>query len=128
MDVLNLLAEQVEQAGVRTVDGNVVGDDSFYLDEPYATSWAWDDLQWSYGVPVSALSFNENAVELALAPDAVDPAATVAEWTPKVDYYTLDNSVTLAPAGETAPPGLDRRPGSLLVRAWGTVPGCGFPR
>jgi hypothetical protein len=35
MDVLDLLAEQVEQAGVRTVDGSVVGDDSFFLDEPY---------------------------------------------------------------------------------------------
>ena len=32
MDVLELLAEQVEQAGVRTVEGSVVGDDSFFLD------------------------------------------------------------------------------------------------
>jgi hypothetical protein len=47
----DLLAEQVEQAGVRTVEGSVVGDDSFFLDEPYGTSWAWDDLQWSYGAP-----------------------------------------------------------------------------
>ena len=30
MDVLELLAQQVEQAGVRTVEGSVVGDDSFY--------------------------------------------------------------------------------------------------
>ena len=35
-----------------------------FLDEPYALGWAWDDLQWSYGAPVSALSFNENADEL----------------------------------------------------------------
>ena len=37
MDVLNLLAEQVEQSGVRTVEGSVVGDDSFFLDEPTAS-------------------------------------------------------------------------------------------
>ncbi len=108
MDVLNLLAEQVEQAGVRTVDGSVVGDDSFYLDEPYAISWAWDDLQWSYGAPVSALSFNENSLELAVTLDSNNPAAdtpgaTVAEWTPNVDYYTLDNSMNHSPAVETAP-------------------------
>jgi D-alanyl-D-alanine carboxypeptidase/D-alanyl-D-alanine-endopeptidase (penicillin-binding protein 4) len=126
MDVLNLLAEQVEQAGVRTVEGSVVGDDSFYLDEPYAMSWAWDDLQWSYGAPVSALSFNENAVELKVTADADNPPATVAEWTPNVDYYTLDNSMTPAPQGEMAHPGLDRRPGNLMVRAWGTVPTDGF--
>jgi D-alanyl-D-alanine carboxypeptidase/D-alanyl-D-alanine-endopeptidase (penicillin-binding protein 4) len=126
MDVLNLMAEQVEQAGVRTVEGSVVGDDSFYLDEPYATSWAWDDLQWSFGAPVSALSFNENAAELAVIPDPDNPATTAAEWTPNVDYYTLDNSMTPAPKGELPHPGLDRRPGSMSVRAWGTVPAGGF--
>jgi D-alanyl-D-alanine carboxypeptidase/D-alanyl-D-alanine-endopeptidase (penicillin-binding protein 4) len=62
MDVLNLLAQQVEQAGVRTVEGSVVGDDSFFVDEPYGSSWAWDDLQWSYGAPISALTFAENTL------------------------------------------------------------------
>ncbi len=52
-----LLAQQVEQAGVRTVEGSVVGDDSYYLSEPYGTAWAWDDLQWGYGAPISALTF-----------------------------------------------------------------------
>ncbi len=66
MEVLELLAEQVEQAGVRTVDGSVVGDDSFFLDERYGQGWGWDDLQWSDGAPVSALTFNENTAELAV--------------------------------------------------------------
>jgi D-alanyl-D-alanine carboxypeptidase/D-alanyl-D-alanine-endopeptidase (penicillin-binding protein 4) len=126
IEVLELLAEQVEQAGVRTVEGSVVGDDSFYLHEPYGRAWGWDDLQWSDGAPVSALSFNENTVELTVAADPDSPETAVAEWTPKLDYYTLDNSMTLAPAGETPHPGLDRRPGSMLVRAWGTAPAEGF--
>jgi D-alanyl-D-alanine carboxypeptidase/D-alanyl-D-alanine-endopeptidase (penicillin-binding protein 4) len=143
MDLLDLLAEQVEQAGVRTVDGSVVGDDSFFLDEPYGHAWAWDDLQWGYGAPVSALTFNDNTAELTIAPApgaqpsaAPDDAAptgsaavaapallaTEAEWTPKVDYYTLDNTMTAAAAGEVAHPGIERRSGSMLVRAWGTAP------
>jgi D-alanyl-D-alanine carboxypeptidase/D-alanyl-D-alanine-endopeptidase (penicillin-binding protein 4) len=126
IEVLELLAEQVEQAGVRAVDGSVVGDDSFYLHEPYGRTWGWDDLQWSDGAPVSALSFNENTVELTVAADPDSPETAVAEWSPKVDYYTLDNSMTLAAVGETPHPGLDRRPGSMLVRAWGTAPAEGF--
>lgn len=131
MDVLSVLAEQVEQAGVRTVEGNVVGDDSFYLDEPYATSAAWDNLQWGYGAPVSALSFNDNALELAVTADpgaktGDNPTPTAAAWTPNVTYYTLDNSMTVAASGEAAHPGLERRPGNLMVRAWGTVPAEGF--
>ncbi|MGA2889370.1 MAG: D-alanyl-D-alanine carboxypeptidase/D-alanyl-D-alanine-endopeptidase [Terracidiphilus sp.] len=126
MEPLELLAEQVEQAGVRTVEGSVVGDDSFFLDQPYGASWAWDNLQWAYGAPVSALTFNENAVELKVTADPDKPDATVAEWTPNVDYYIFDNSMTPAAKGEIAHPGLDRRLGNRLVRAWGTVPAEGF--
>ena len=126
MDVLNLLAEQVEQAGVRSVEGGVVGDDSFYPDEPYGISWAWDSLQWSYGAAVSALSFNENAQELTVTADPDNPAATVAEWSPKVESFALNNSMKPAAQGEMAHPGLDRRPGDRMARAWGTVPSEGF--
>jgi D-alanyl-D-alanine carboxypeptidase/D-alanyl-D-alanine-endopeptidase (penicillin-binding protein 4) len=136
MEVLNLLAQQVEQAGVRQVEGSVIGDDSFYLDEPYGASWAWDDLQWLYGAPVSALSFNDNAVELTLT---ADPAAsgetvsggatrgqTVAAWNPAIEYYAVDNAMTIAAPGEAPQPGLDRRPGNRLVRAFGTAPQNGM--
>jgi D-alanyl-D-alanine carboxypeptidase/D-alanyl-D-alanine-endopeptidase (penicillin-binding protein 4) len=152
MDVLDLMAEEVEQNGVRTVDGNVVGDDSFYLDEPFGHGWAWNDLQWSYGAPVSALTFNDNTAELTIAAaresaGQVAPAvnssgigetggtsgagtlaagATEAEWTPKIEYYTLDNSATVAAQGQDAHPGVERRPGSMLVRSWGTVPANGL--
>jgi D-alanyl-D-alanine carboxypeptidase/D-alanyl-D-alanine-endopeptidase (penicillin-binding protein 4) len=121
MTALDLMAEQVEQAGVRTVDGDVVGDDSFFLDEPYGEDWGWDDLQWDYGAPVSALTFNDNTARLTIRADESVPGATLAEWTPDTDFYTVDNSMTPAPTGEPAHPGLERRPGALLVRAWGTV-------
>ena len=126
MDVLDLMAEEVEQAGVRTVEGSVVGDDSYYLTEPYGTAWAWDDLQWGYGAPVSALSFADNEIELTLMENPEKPGTTVEQWTPNVQYYTLQNSMTMAKPGEVAHPGLERRPGALLVRTWGTAPAQGL--
>jgi len=126
MDVLDKLAQQVEQSGVRLVDGAVVGDDSFYLDEPWGESWSWDDLQWGYGAPISALSFAENTIELNITADPAKPAGTIAQWAPDVDYYTLENTMVPTPASESAHPGINRRPGSLLVRAWGTMPANGL--
>ncbi|MGA2217948.1 MAG: D-alanyl-D-alanine carboxypeptidase/D-alanyl-D-alanine-endopeptidase [Terracidiphilus sp.] len=126
MDILDLLAQQVVQAGVRTVEGSVVGDDSFFLDEPYAQDWAWDDLQWTDGAPVSALSFNDNTIQLTIRPDPSAPTTTVGEWSPNVEYYTLDTAMTPVPAGQVYHPGLDRRPGSMLVRAFGTLPPQGM--
>jgi D-alanyl-D-alanine carboxypeptidase/D-alanyl-D-alanine-endopeptidase (penicillin-binding protein 4) len=126
MDVLDLMAETVEQAGLRTVEGSVIGDDGYFLSEPYGTAWAWDDLQWGYGAPVSALTFADNTVELTLTADPAKPGATVEQWTPDIQYYTLENSMTVAPPGEPPHPGMERRPGSLLVRAWGTAPAQGL--
>lgn len=122
---LNLLAEQVEQSGVRAIDGDIVGDDTFFLDEPYAQAWGWDDLQWNYGAPVSALTFNDNAIGLTLKPDPSAPGQTEPEWSPDVDYYTLDNTMTPAPSDQPAHPGLERRPGEMSIRAWGTAPASG---
>jgi len=126
MNALDLLAQEVEQAGVRTIEGNVIGDDTFFLHEPFGQSWGWDDLQWSYGAPISALAFNDNTAGLFIHPDDSAPEATLADWTPKIDYYTLDNTMTPAPTGGTPRPGIDREPGSMLVRAWGTVGAAGL--
>jgi serine-type D-Ala-D-Ala carboxypeptidase/endopeptidase (penicillin-binding protein 4) len=126
MTVLELLAEQVEQSGVRTVEGNVIGDDSFFLNEPYGTAWGWGDLQWAYGAPASALSFNENMTELQVKADPSAPNGIAADWNPAVEYYTLDDSMTPAAPGEMPRPGLQRMPGNMLVRAWGTVAPSGF--
>lgn len=126
MEVLDLLAEQVEQAGVRTIQGSVVGDDSFFLHEPYGAAWAWDDLQWSYGAPISALSFADNSIELTLTADPATPAVSVPAWSPSLDFYTLENTMTIASHGEVPHPGLERRPGSMLVRTWGTAPPQGM--
>jgi len=122
MEALDLLAQQVVQAGVRSVEGTIVGDDSYYLSEPYGTGWAWDDLQWGYGAPVSALSFADNSIELTITSDPEKPGSMLEEWMPNVPYYTLQNNMKMAQPGEKPHPGLERRPGALLVRTWGTAP------
>ena len=138
MPVLELLARQVQESGINVVEGSVVGDDTFYLDEPYGEGWGWSDLQWEYGAPISALTFNDNALNLTLTADPDDPTATVTTWTPKLDYLTLDSSITpAAPSDPTQPtalsashhafhPQLERRPGNTTVRAWGALPTRGF--
>lgn len=67
------LANQIAQSGIRSIQGDVVGDDSFFVNEPYPTGWSWEDLQWSDGAPVSALTVNDNVATLKLTPPGVDP-------------------------------------------------------
>ncbi|MDQ1611582.1 MAG: hypothetical protein QOG00_1513 [Pyrinomonadaceae bacterium] len=71
------LAARVVAAGVRQVEGNIVGDESYFTGPPRSPGWEWDDLQWYYGADVSALTVNDNALDLSVKPGARagDPAA-----------------------------------------------------
>src|SRR5262249_8290092 len=57
--VLEELADQLAGRGLKIVEGDLIGDDTFYAPERYGEGWAQDDLQWIDGAPVTALTFND---------------------------------------------------------------------
>ena len=128
---LENLADQVVASGVKTIAGDVVGDDSWFAYERYGGDWAWDDLLWDDGAPTSALTVNDNVVYLNVTfpagttPGAAQTPAVVA-WNPNVPYYTLENSLTLAAPGQAAHSGIDRALGSKTVRLFGAVTANGM--
>ena len=52
------LANDLYSRGVRSVSGNVVGDESYFRGDPLGDGWQWTDLQWYFGAEASALSIN----------------------------------------------------------------------
>ena len=131
---LEEMADQIVRSGIRSIAGDIVGDDTYFLDERYGAGWSWDDLTWTYGAPVSALTVNDNVVALHIQHEAISPAdsaasgavKTVASWVPETPFYTLQGSMALAAQGVKAEPGLDRPLGSRVIRVWGTAPAEGF--
>ena len=87
-----------------------------------ATGWSWDDLEWGYGAPVSALTVNDNVVYLNIMPAAQVGETALASWLPGTSYYTLENSLITADPQAVQKPGIDRQPGSLSVRIFGQTP------
>ncbi len=87
----NELAQQVADAGVREIDGVLVGDDTRFENTPYPESWAVDDLLWGYGAPVSALTVHDNQLDLKITP--VPPgkqAKDTITLEPDVPFYTVN--------------------------------------
>lgn len=120
------MADQIAAKGIKTIDGDIVGDDSWFPWEPYGSGWAWDDLEWDYGAPVSALTVNDNVVYLNVDFASSDTrsaqrAGAVVLWVPDTPYYKLENSLTTLPGHGAANAGVDREPGSKIVRLFGTV-------
>jgi len=113
---LQSIADQIAATGVRSIDGNILGDDTWFAWERYGAGWAWDDLEWSYGAAVSALTVNDNVVYLN-----IPPSGQLSEWNPDTPYYALEGSLTPLPGTGPANPGIDRQPGSKIVRLYGTM-------
>src|SRR4030095_11011480 len=65
---LDPLIAQLVNAGVRRIEGDVVGDESYFAGPPFGAGWEWDDLQAYYGAEVSALTIDDNALDLFVKP------------------------------------------------------------
>jgi len=109
------LASQVVARGVRRIDGDIVGDDTTYVWEPYPDGWDLGDAVWEYGAPVSALTINDNAFRLKVAPG--NPAKISLE--PPLEFYQIDNLVRTGASRKIL---IEREPGSRQLRVWGTLP------
>jgi serine-type D-Ala-D-Ala carboxypeptidase/endopeptidase (penicillin-binding protein 4) len=116
---LDELAEQAWQSGLRRVDGDIAGDDTLYLWEPFPGGWALDDTKFSYGAPVSALMLHDNTVTLRLegGAEAGQPVRVTVSPTPA--YWTIESRVRTAfPAAGAH---MEREPGSRQIELWGTI-------
>lgn len=127
LEALASLADQVRARGVRRVEGNVVGDDTAFPWQPYGSGWAWGDLEWGFGAPVSALTFNDNVAYLTVLPGDAAGDPLQYKWNPEETglYYTVQNTGRTSAAGSQPSLGLDRALGSRELRLFGTLPARG---
>lgn len=75
---IDRLVDKIVTAGVKRIEGDLVGDDSYFTGDALPGTWEWDDLQWYYGAEVSALPLNDNAVDLTVKPGAAGSSCAVA--------------------------------------------------
>jgi serine-type D-Ala-D-Ala carboxypeptidase/endopeptidase (penicillin-binding protein 4) len=115
------LADQLAARGVRRIEGDIVGDDTWYVFAPYPEGWGIDDPQYEYGAPVSALSLNDNAFTLRIRPGTQEGDSAVLQLLPPIEFYQIDNRIRTVEAGERKIR-FDRDPGGAQLRLWGTIP------
>src|SRR5215467_2769245 len=120
--VLEKLADELAQKGVKYVDGDVIADDSYFAFERYGEGWSQDDLVWPDGAPVSALTVNDNVIFVNILPGGHAGDRAFVSITPFADYYTIDNRLITTPPGTSRRIYINRDPGSTTLTLWGTMP------
>lgn len=93
---LDALAQKIAQSGVKRVEGNLVGDESYFSGAPIPSGWEWDDLQWYYGAEITALPVNDNAVDLSVKPAAVGAPCVVSILPVNTIFKIVNHCVTVA--------------------------------
>ena len=120
-DDLGLLVDAIRSAGIRSVNGRIIGRDDALEDARPALAWAWDDLGYPTGALFGALNYSENrtVVTIAAAAEAGRPGTvsldTIAQGRPIVN-----RTVTVA-TGATQFVWQEQRPGETTLTSAGTV-------
>jgi D-alanyl-D-alanine carboxypeptidase/D-alanyl-D-alanine-endopeptidase (penicillin-binding protein 4) len=93
------LASRIVNAGVKKVEGDLVGDESYFVGPQYGSGWEWEDLTWYYGAEVTPLTVNDNALDLFIKPGSDVGKPALITTGPPDPLLKIVNKVTTAPKG-----------------------------
>ena len=114
-------AATLKAKGITIINGTLIGDDNAFAEPGWGVGWAWDNLQYGYGAPPTALQFNENQVEVLVGPGMDAGSRAIISTSPLGSGLVVDHDVTTAAAGEETRIEIMRVPGTAFLTVRGRV-------
>ncbi len=122
-ELLSRWAAAIQKAGIRYIKGKILGDASFFDNQPLASTWIWGDIGNYYGAGVLGLNFAENQYKIKFKPGAEpgDPSSFLG-IEPAIPYLSFVNQVTTGDKGSGDQTIVYSSPLGNNVLLTGTVP------
>ena len=92
-NLLNRWVRAVREAGIRTIDGRVIADLSFFDADAINPGWIWEDIGNYYAPGIYALSYMDNTMNVILRSGPVGSIAEVQYTVPEVPGVQFDNHI-----------------------------------
>ena len=118
---LDDLAAKIAAAGVKRVEGDLIGDETYFTGPQYGSGWEWEDLQWYYGAEVSALTVNDNALDLFIKPGPQVGSPALITTGPPDPLLTIVNRVTTTEKGNRRDLTVQRGLGEHTLEVSGSI-------
>jgi D-alanyl-D-alanine carboxypeptidase/D-alanyl-D-alanine-endopeptidase (penicillin-binding protein 4) len=115
------LADDLVAAGIRVVDGDLVGDASYLPGPLRPAGWDAADLNDHFAPAISALSFNENVVSIRVHPAAEVGAPPSVESIPDHASLDVDNEAVTVARSSRARLWIDRENPTDPILVGGTI-------
>jgi serine-type D-Ala-D-Ala carboxypeptidase/endopeptidase (penicillin-binding protein 4) len=116
------LASRIAAAGVKRIDGDLIGDESYFVGPKYGAGWEWEDLTWYYGAEITPLSVNDNALDLFIKPGPGVGKPALITTGPPDPLLTIVNKVTTSPKGTRRDLAVTRDLGQDTITIQGSIP------
>ena len=97
--VLTAWATAINKAGIKKINGRIIGDDSLFGTQAIPDGWIWQDVGNYYGAGTSGLCWRENAYEIKLHTGAPGSAVTISGTVPAMPYLSYHNELLTGEAG-----------------------------
>lgn len=114
-------ADSLLKLGIREVQGNIIGDDNYFDDQYMGTGWAWDDETYWYSAHISALSFNDNCVDLEILPGRRIGDPAIIRVNPNTSYVQIKNQLITAHPDSSNKIDFFRLPGTNIINIFGRI-------
>lgn len=92
--VLNQWVSAVKNAGIKKIEGAIIGDDSLWGTQTMPEGWIWQDMGNYYGAGNSALAWRENQFDIHLKSGGVAGAdVNIQKTVPAMPYLKVINEL-----------------------------------
>jgi D-alanyl-D-alanine carboxypeptidase/D-alanyl-D-alanine-endopeptidase (penicillin-binding protein 4) len=98
-DILSRMVAAMQQAGIKKVNGRIIGDDSIFGSQSIPNGWIWMDLGNYYGAGTSGLVWRENQFDIKFRTGPVDSPISILRTVPAMPYLTFKSELVNSPAG-----------------------------
>ena len=85
--------EAIKKAGITSVEGDIIANDSYLGSSPAPYDWLWSDISNYYGSPARGLNVFDNQYTISFTSGAAGTKAEIMSVTPAIPYLKLNSKV-----------------------------------
>lgn len=112
----------IKRAGIKSVDGALIVDDSRFGSASIPRHWAWQDIGNYYGTGVGTVNYNENKLEITFSSGSTGSLTKLVSVYPKAAEDAFINEVVAGEAGSGDNAYVFGAPGQSVRYVRGTIP------
>lgn len=95
--VLALMTDALKKAGIKKINGRIIGDDSIFGSQAIPDGWIWQDIGNYYGAGTSGLCWRENQFDIKLRTGSVGSPIAISHEVPAMPFLNFKSELVNAP-------------------------------